>query len=1379
LEKQIWITGFLIFALAGPVHGQTFDVGGKPQSGQQSQPGLGWGSGIEVARQVRAAQDALNQNDYASAFSHAQQASQAAPQDAEIWFLLGYCARLAEHYQASVDAYQHGLQRQPKSVRGLAGLAQTYVKMGRDAEARQMLLRVVQANPQDPSSLALAGELFLDSDANRALDLLRKAEAQKPSAHVELLIARAYQRLNQPDQAKQFLNRAKSRAPNDPDILRAVAGEYREAGQYDQAISTLQAIRSKTPDVIGELAYSYELAGDKQNAADNYAKAAQRAPKNIGFALSAAQSLVSLGHLDEASGFLKQAQGIDADNYRLHAILAQATTAEDRLPDAIHEYEVAIANIPPGVPEGPLYPVQLRLNLYELEQQSGNDAAAKKQLERASSELSQIQVPTASRPEFLRLRAAIEAQSGSLDAANKDLQEALAIAPGNMNSLLNYGTLLWKLGQKDAARQTFERVLERDHDNRAALTSLGFLARDMGNPQLAQEYFLRVEKRYPKDAASHLALGDLYSSQQEYDKALASYDAAYKHNQTNPLIVAGAANAALEAHKLELAKTWLDRAKGRMNENPEVMRERQRYLTWKGQYQEAADLGFKVLEKLPRDREAPVYLAYDLYYLHRYDEAFELAKKYDSILPKNRDLALIEGYVHTRRGQNEEALADFTRALDADPKMSTGYVNRGFVLNSLKQPEKAAKDFQTAIQLQPGYGEAHLGLAFSDLQLHRPRTAVSELDKAKKILGENRVWHLARAEAFRQEQNFKSAEKEYRVALKEDPNDLTTQLALAEALYRLRRYNDAITEYNVALKLSPDNPVIYASLAQTNAKLGNRAEALRYINAAEQRGKGQADIFMATGDAFLTMGDRDSAMLRFSRALETEDRMGIRLAIAQIFVREQQWDDARRQVALGFSEAQSGEAPPVTSEDFVEAANIFLAMHDFPLAETYFDKARKAGANERTVAIGLTNTYLAEGNSAKAEAELNSLGNSADYRDDYDYMMATANMYRQRQQTVRALSAFAQASSLAGTDNDQEGLTRTEYELAEQEGRQITPTVSLFSEGSFAPQLEDINVYTLDAKLLGVTDPALLPTPRHSFQNLGAAHYRVHLNHWPTFSGFVGESMTAGRISLPSINTIEDRHTFDTIFNGGISPVLHLGPNTLTFDGGLQFTVRRDTISPRDMNQNLFRQFVYLSTSSFFNWISVHGGITRETGPFVERDLHSRDLAGSLEFNVGRPWGNTSLIAGYTARDLLFRPLIREYYTTSSYVGVQHNFGKHFTAAILGEYLRSWRVDGTNFAIAQAMRPGARFEYHPTPRWSIQGSFLLSRGEGFHDYDNAQSEFLISYVRPVRRGLEDGNSSFDVSYPTRFSFGVEQQTFYNFSGGSHTAILPVIRFTLF
>jgi tetratricopeptide (TPR) repeat protein len=1395
VKSRLPLTSFCIALLFGTslvstALAQTYDINGQsgtapapssnnPQGSSQEGSGLGWGSSIDVARQARAAQDALKRNDYGAAVSFAERAAHSAPQNADLWFLLGYCDRLGGHYQASVDAFERGLKLRPGSATGMAGLAQTYAKMGRDDEAEKLLMKVVEANPKDANSWELAGELMLNSDPTQALEFLKKADMLQGSAHIDLLIAHAYQRLGQPDQFTHYLNRAKSRGPKDPEVLRAIAGVYRDEGQYDQAIATLQAIPDKTPDVMAELAYTDQLAGKQQEAADIYTRLAKAAKGNISLDLSAAQAWVSMGQPDAAQAFLEDAKKIDENNYRLHAILGAIAESDDRYADASAEYNLALKNLPAQVPEGPLYPIELRLNLYELDLRQDDQAGAKQQLDAAFAAINQVAVPTSSRPEMLRLRAAIEAGLGNTDAANKDLQEALALAPSNVNSLLNYASLQWKLGQKDAAQATFLKVLELDKNNRTALSSLGYLARDSGDEKLAESYFKRAIEAHPKDFEPRLALGDLYTAAQNFPAAEEYYEEAYQRMPTSAMIIAGGANAALEAHNPDLAKRWLDRAEGKLNENPQVCRERERYLTLKGDYAESAKLGEYVISKLPHDREGVVYLAYDLYYLGRYDEALALVTKYEAILPNDKDLALVAGYVHGHNGQLQEALADYTRALERDPKIATGYVNRGFVLNDLRQPAKAAEDFKTAIQLQPDYGEAHLGLAYSDLQLHRPKPALAQLDAAQKIIGKSHSLHLARAEAFRQEQDFAHAEPEYRMALQETPNDLTTELAYADTLFRLRRPQQALNALDVAEKLGPTDARVYALRAQVHAKEMDRAAAMRDIQLAEQYGKDNVDILMATGGALLSMGDREAAMQRFARALDVPsgDRLGVRLAVAQVFMRQGHYDEVHRQLALGFAEARAS-ASPVSPEDILEAANIFLAAHDFDLAETYFDKAKLAGANPRLVEIGLANTYVAEGETHKAEEALASLGPVSDFTDDYDYMMAAANLYRQRQDTVHALSSFVQANTVAGQDN--QAMTQTaQNELAIEEGHQITQNISIAPEASFAPALEDINVYTLDARILHVTNPALLPPPRHSFEDLAESHYRIHLGGLPVISGFVGESFTQGRFLFPSVNVVQDRNTYDTYFNGGITPILHFGANSIAINGGLQFDLRRDTVSPVFMSQNLFRQFLYISTSSFHNWVSFNGSAVREAGPFTDQNLNSRDASASVEFTVGRPWGHSSLLTGYTVRDLLFNPLVQEYFNTSSYIGFQQKFGSRITAAVLAEDLRSWRVQATEYAIAQAFLPGGRFEFRASPRWNVQGSFLLSRGQGFHEYDNAQSEFSVAYTRAGRATSGADGEASSITHPFRLSLGVQQQTFYDFSGGSRNTILPVIHFTLF
>ena len=94
--------------------------------------------------------------------------------------------------------------------------------------------------------MQLAGELMLTSDPKESLALLQRADALQPTAHTDLLIAHAYDRLGQPDESARYLNKAKSRAPRDPEVLRAVAGQFRDQGKYDEAIATLKAIPTKT-----------------------------------------------------------------------------------------------------------------------------------------------------------------------------------------------------------------------------------------------------------------------------------------------------------------------------------------------------------------------------------------------------------------------------------------------------------------------------------------------------------------------------------------------------------------------------------------------------------------------------------------------------------------------------------------------------------------------------------------------------------------------------------------------------------------------------------------------------------------------------------------------------------------------------------------------------------------------------------------------------------------------------------------------------------------------------------------------------------------------------------------------------------------------------
>ena len=285
---------------------------------------------------ARAAQQALAHHNYAAAADYAQRAVQAAPQDSKLWFLLGYTSRLTGKYQQSVDAYQKGLRSNPNSPDGLSGLAQTYGKSGNIAEAERLLAQVLRAHPDRVDDMLIAGEFYIQGNQLQpGLALLQRAEARKPTAHAELLMALAYMRLKQPAKAKALLDQAKRRDPRNVEIFRAVANYDREVHDYPAAIATLKSAPRQTPEVLSDLGYTYELSGDLKQAAADYVRAANAEPKNIRMQLSAAQSQVRLADIGKANSFLARAEAIDANHYRLHAIRAAIDKQQEKLPDAI------------------------------------------------------------------------------------------------------------------------------------------------------------------------------------------------------------------------------------------------------------------------------------------------------------------------------------------------------------------------------------------------------------------------------------------------------------------------------------------------------------------------------------------------------------------------------------------------------------------------------------------------------------------------------------------------------------------------------------------------------------------------------------------------------------------------------------------------------------------------------------------------------------------------------------------------------------------------------------------------------------------------------------------------------------------------------------
>ena len=354
-------------------------------------------------------------------------------------------------------------------------------------------------------------------------------------------------------------------------------------------------------------------------------------------------------------------------------------------------------------------------------------------------------------------------------------------------------------------------------------------------------------------------------------------------------------------------------------------------------------------------------------------------------------------------------------------------------------------------------------------------------------------------------------------------------------------------------------------------------------------------------------------------------------------------------------------------------------------------------------------------------------------------------------------------------------------QVASEEGMRVTDHLSLLTNFTTGGLYDDSTIYMLDRQIFGITNNANLPPPRSQQESLWTDGLPLSLRQQlPDVERiFPGPQRERRRIAAAGSADHQPQHLRLHLQQRVESGRAHLGNGWLAFNTGLQFTLRRDTEAPQYMNQNLFRQFVYVNSSSFGNWLSFNGSMYHEAGPFTATTykLNSNDVGETSQFTVGRPWGKTAFITGYTRRDLTFSPTCSQFFTTSTYAGIQRKFGQKLTASVAGR-IHPLLADAGHAASQRRKRCARRNDSIQAEQFvEFDGQFAWTRGEAFQEYDNVYSSFFITYIRPFHRTFSGDAGDFKVAYPLRFSVGSAGRAISDFTGTAQSGTLHSSRFS--
>jgi tetratricopeptide (TPR) repeat protein len=204
-------------------------------------------------------------------------------------------------------------------------------------------------------------------------------------------------------------------------------------------------------------------------------------------------------------------------------------------------------------------------------------------------------------------------------------------------------------------------------------------------------------------------------------------------------------------------------------------------------------------------------------------------------LAKNPNCWMAEnnlGNIDFRRGEVDEAIGHYHKALAISPIFPEIYDNLGVALSAKGQTADAMANFQKALELDPGLASAHDHLGNTLLQEGQVDAAIDQFQEAVKINP-----YLMRAEfnlgnAFLQQQRLDDAIAQYRKVLEIDPNFAEALSNLGLALAQNGQLGEAIVDLQRAVVLDPDFAQAHNNLGLALAQNGEMNAALAQFQEA-------------------------------------------------------------------------------------------------------------------------------------------------------------------------------------------------------------------------------------------------------------------------------------------------------------------------------------------------------------------------------------------------------------------------------------------------------------------------------------------------------------------------------------------------------------------
>jgi len=248
----------------------------------------------------------------------------------------------------------------------------------------------------------------------------------------------------------------------------------------------------------------------------------------------------------------------------------------------------------------------------------------------------------------------------------------------------------------------------------------------------------------------------------------------------------------------------------------------------------------------------------------------EAITDFDKVLqqePKNTSALLQLALSKSKLKSFVEAIDDFDKLIEIAPNNAIAYLNRGIVRSQLGDPSGAILDFKKTISLESTLAYAYILLANANLELNNPAVAEAAYSDAIKKISKNPQLYFSRGSLRLQLENFEGAEEDLNKAIALEGENSEALYLRGTLFMRKKNYRSAINDFSASLNLNENNYTALLLRAKAYEELSMFTEALQDIDEFLSVKKNNPEAYCRKGIILLSQGYKNEALIEFNNAL--------------------------------------------------------------------------------------------------------------------------------------------------------------------------------------------------------------------------------------------------------------------------------------------------------------------------------------------------------------------------------------------------------------------------------------------------------------------------------------------------------------------------------